>query len=581
MERFSVAETAEALGNGTWFETASSSTYVRNDGVRVVACPDELIDTLRSRRRVRTTEACFLITGSSQDGVYVHDGECNGKPSYTRIYVPDGREPLPAALYSPSRRNSWLIGTDPCRANGWVEVRSAAERAEFIQAGASGPWQEYNGSSWARSADIRALTHCGSAAAGCAYLSGTRHQQHTHGLYTPANRSCSGKPVYVQQAEGGQAEHGLFLYAPAGRESWMVGREACKPSGWLEVHSNAPFVEAIHGVWREHVPGGHWAINPSIQLQLHPLQDAFSGFSFADDRASLRDPNQVLWRLTALLSAELAPPSDAERMLVDKALAPRRPSAGAGAPWQPIGERLRRLRGGRQGAGAGVAGEGVEAHTPAESARQLEFARRALAAAAAAAGRSVAGPYGEDLGNACIELAVEPSLEGGRLLLLEHSHTAARRRLARALPALGWSFVWTSSAHYSAPAVRQWLRSVEAVSTRRHPMRPPDGSVSGEWHGTDLGLLGWRKVPLRASDIVALERACAAEGLHLEGLTLLAADRVQAIPLDALRLWLPRLAHHAHAHAAALLAAAGLVALAFVALCVVRARAAGRSVADA
>jgi hypothetical protein len=252
-----------------------------------------VVETLRVRRRVRPGAACILITGSSQDGVFVQDGECNGKPSYTRIYVSEGREPLPASLYSPARRNSWLIGTDPCRANGWVEVRSAAERAEFVQAGASGPWQEYNGSSWARSSAIRALTHCGSAAAGCAYLSGSRHQQHTHGLYTPAGRTCSGKPVYAQQTEGGASEQGLFLYAPAGRESWMVGREACKPSGWLEVHSSAPFVEAIHGVWREHVPGGNWDTNPGIQLQLHPLQDAFSGFSFADDRASLRDPNQV------------------------------------------------------------------------------------------------------------------------------------------------------------------------------------------------------------------------------------------------------------------------------------------------
>ena len=60
--------------------------------------------------------------------------------SYTRA-VPygwaEGGNP-PASLYSPARRNSWLIGTEPCRSNGWVEVRSMAERAELLQAGSSG-----------------------------------------------------------------------------------------------------------------------------------------------------------------------------------------------------------------------------------------------------------------------------------------------------------------------------------------------------------------------------------------------------------------------------------------------------------
>ena len=39
-------------------------------------------------------------------------------------------------------------------------VRSSAEHAEHIQAGASGPWQEYNGTGWVRTAAIRALPPC-------------------------------------------------------------------------------------------------------------------------------------------------------------------------------------------------------------------------------------------------------------------------------------------------------------------------------------------------------------------------------------------------------------------------------------
>ena len=36
----------------------------------------------------------------------------------------------------------------------------------------------------------------------------------------------------------------------------MVGRDACKPSGWLEIHSSAKLVEGIEGLWREHEPPG-------------------------------------------------------------------------------------------------------------------------------------------------------------------------------------------------------------------------------------------------------------------------------------------------------------------------------------
>ena len=102
-------------------------------------------------------------------------------------------------LYSPTRRNSWLVGADPCRANGWMEVRSSAEHAEHIQAGASGPWQEYNGSGWFRTSAIRALPQCGTRADDCVYISGSSHQQHTHGVYVRTSLHCDHKPVYMQQ----------------------------------------------------------------------------------------------------------------------------------------------------------------------------------------------------------------------------------------------------------------------------------------------------------------------------------------------------------------------------------------------
>ena len=156
------------------------------------------------------------------------------------------------------------------------QVRSSAEQAEHIQAGASGPWQEFNGSGWVRTASVRALPQCGTPADDCLYISGSSHQQHTHGVYVRTSLQCDGKPVYVQQtgpvphmlgtapsadgragssasrareiestrssraslsaAEAAQGDHRrLYLFSPSGRESWMVGRDACKPSGWLEV----------------------------------------------------------------------------------------------------------------------------------------------------------------------------------------------------------------------------------------------------------------------------------------------------------------------------------------------------------
>ena len=65
-------------------------------------------------------------------------------------------------------------------------------------------------------------------------------------------------------------------------------------------------VEGIDGVWREHVPGGAWASNPGISLQLNALQDAFGGFTTRPD-GRLNDPDGVLWRLTSISS--LLPPT--------------------------------------------------------------------------------------------------------------------------------------------------------------------------------------------------------------------------------------------------------------------------------
>ena len=92
--------------------------------------------------------ACVQMRGSSRDDAryvettYYAGGRpgCggNGKPVYVSQKIDDDVGVSPY-LYSPARRNSWLVGADPCRANGWMEVRSSAEHAEHIQAGASGP----------------------------------------------------------------------------------------------------------------------------------------------------------------------------------------------------------------------------------------------------------------------------------------------------------------------------------------------------------------------------------------------------------------------------------------------------------
>ena len=139
-------------------------------------------------------QAPYLDAHSARPGCFG-----NGKPVYVSDKT-DDEEGVAPYLYSPARRNSWLVGTDPCMGNGWVEVRTSAERAEHIQAGASGPWQEFNGTGWVRSAGIRALPHCGTASDDCLYVSGTKHQQHTHGIYARTSMLCDGKPVSTSSA---------------------------------------------------------------------------------------------------------------------------------------------------------------------------------------------------------------------------------------------------------------------------------------------------------------------------------------------------------------------------------------------
>lgn len=470
-----------------------------------------------------------------------------------------------------------------------------AERAELLQAGSSGPWQEFNGarrgrraaasrsapatddaprsalgSAWSRSDAIRALTHCG-ASTGCVYIFGSRYQPHTHGLYMPTDLECSGVPVYehmqdkhMQQADGGRPaseasdEGGLYLYSPTGRESrmthlltsppallmspplfsrresWMVGREVCKPSGWLELHSGASLLEGIGGVWREHVPGGSWRVNAEIKLQLHPLQDVFSGFAYADGRASLRDPHRVLWRVTSLLSDEVAPPTDDEKALVEGLRSVSPPSSHPSAA-----QRLRRMRFGGAPDAAQVDGEaarGSAGRAPRGAASRSirELGRRLRQAAADAAGRTLSEEDHED-GRVCGDLAAEPSLEGGRLLFVE---VAASRGLAERLSSLGWHFAWTRAAHYNAAGVRRWLSTLESVSSRLHPVRRRAEGRATEGNRTSepLGLRAWRKVAFTAADIVDLREACAAHSLELDALTLLTADRVQALPMASLSL---------------------------------------------
>ena len=90
----------------------------------------------RRDREGSSPRPCVSMRGSSRDdakyvqttytdGASGDDGcEGNGKPVYVSTRI-DDEEGVAPYLYSPARRNSWLVGTDPCRANGWIEVRAA------------------------------------------------------------------------------------------------------------------------------------------------------------------------------------------------------------------------------------------------------------------------------------------------------------------------------------------------------------------------------------------------------------------------------------------------------------------------
>ncbi|KAL1528062.1 hypothetical protein AB1Y20_009428 [Prymnesium parvum] len=681
MELYSPASTAAEIGNGTWFEYTDEGGWLRNTAVRVSPCTNAPSAT--------SAESCVQISGSSRDDaqymqMQYFDSErrpgCNGngKPVYLSVKV-DEEEGVAPYLYSPARRNSWLVGADPCRANGWMEVRSSAESAAHIQAGASGPWQEYNGHGWVRALSIRALAHCGGAD-DCLYISGSHHQQHTHGVYKKTSMQCDGKPVYLQynghsphEDNGGDGEHRrLYLYSPTGRESWMVGRDACRPSGWLEIHSSVHLVEGIEGAWREHVPGGSWAANPSIKLQLNALQDSFVSFSQHPD-GRINDIDGVLWRLTSLISSmppsvpiddddlddgldgELAGRRDDERRGegTEGDVAPRgetqssqrdvaalraeatrlpqdeEPSRSTGEStdeleWtsypaippsrddlklseegqsmegaHPAADEatdslaggLKRNRDAARGATpsslSASAGHGgaSDAGEVARAAKGGGEARKAHAEGggevvldAAEDGRRGAAPRGEaeldDEGakeSLCLDLVVEPSLEGGRLLALERARTPARAKVVEKLRADGWHFRWVRPGHYASPHARQWLTQKFWHASRLYTM-----TVHGEGRSLSraqrkglqqqqlaadsaaeigLGLRGWRKFLFRAEDFEGLRQVCESAGLRLDNVHLLTAVQQQTIPLSNLRLWPACLRLFLERHAQLLLAA--------------------------
>ena len=72
--------------------------------------------------------------------------------------------------------------------------------------------------------------------------------------------------------------------------------------------------------------------------------------------------------------------------------------------------------------------------------------------------------------DACIDLIIEPSLEGGRLMAVEHAPTEARLRLRAALREMGWSLRWLRPSHYSSAAAAEWVRATLWHSARLDPM---------------------------------------------------------------------------------------------------------------
>ena len=198
--------------------------------------------------------------------------------------------------------------------------------------------------------------------------------------------------------------------------------------------------------------------------------------------------------------------------------------------------------------------------------------------------------HGEGLASApdaCLDLIIEPSLEGGRLLAVEHSPSDARTAVREALRELGWMRRWLRPQHYTSPHVVTWLRRqlwhpsrVEHMSlymsdddlepgrsggaTGRRSLRTQRSKIkqkskdggkskgSSNKDNTDgaeseskeasgdaptLGLRAWRKSSFRAEDLLLVQQACQANGLKFESVHLLTSDRQQTVPLELLRLW--------------------------------------------
>ena len=104
------------------------SGWTKNSAVVVQPCATP-------PRAHQSGRACVQLGGSSRDDAkYVETSHreagrpagCNGngKPVYVSQRT-DDEEGVKPYLYSPARRNSWLVGADPCRPNGWMEVRSS------------------------------------------------------------------------------------------------------------------------------------------------------------------------------------------------------------------------------------------------------------------------------------------------------------------------------------------------------------------------------------------------------------------------------------------------------------------------
>ena len=188
--------------------------------------------------------------------------------------------------------------------------------------------------------------------------------------------------------------------------------------------------------------------------------------------------------------------------------------------------------------------------------------------------------------DACLDVIIEPSLEGGRLLAVEHSASPARTAVHKVLKANGWQRRWLRPSHYSSPHASSWLRrqlwhpSRLEVMTAIDDSAEAEGSSAGGAGGSpsspgsarqarargranargggsssvsksanvSLGLRAWRKPSFMPEDLVIIEEACLASSLRLDQVHLLTSDRQQTVPLPLLRLWPSRLRLRAEQH---------------------------------